>query len=159
VLIGCYRKGEAADAQVYATAVCAVLSRYPEEVVLRVTDPVVGLPGRVNWLPTIAEVRHACEELVLPLREAALREKRQHEAQRLIGSTSNATPEERARATERWERESADMRRIQRKREMTQDEAAAKVEEFRAAPVLERKPLTLSRGLAEKLEAMKASRS
>ena len=61
ILIGCYRKGEADNPEVYTTALAAILEGYPESVVRFVTDPRTGLPGRSNWLPTIAEARGACE--------------------------------------------------------------------------------------------------
>lgn len=41
----------------------AVLSAYPLEVVRDVVDPRCGLPSRVKWLPTIAEIKEECEEL------------------------------------------------------------------------------------------------
>jgi hypothetical protein len=77
ILLGCFRRGEANDPEVYATAVAAVLATYPEAVVKRVTDPVTGLPGRLQWLPTIAEVRGACEAEMRPIREARERERRE----------------------------------------------------------------------------------
>lgn len=40
-----------------------VLSAYPIDVVDRVVDPLTGLPGRMDWLPTVREVRKACEEI------------------------------------------------------------------------------------------------
>lgn len=61
LLVGCYRKGEAADADIYATALTAILCGYSEEVVNRVTDPRTGVPGKIIFFPSIAEVRHECE--------------------------------------------------------------------------------------------------
>jgi hypothetical protein len=54
-------------------ALAAVLSCYPQPVVYRVTDPRSGLPGRSQWLPTVAEVKAACEAEMTPLREAEQR--------------------------------------------------------------------------------------
>lgn len=62
VLIGCYRKDDATDFEVYSAALVAMLSEYPEAVVRYITDPRTGLPSTQKWLPTIFEVRHACEE-------------------------------------------------------------------------------------------------
>jgi len=62
ILIGCYRRDDAADPEVYAGALVAILTGYPEEIVLTVTDPRTGIAGRSQWLPTIAEVRSACEK-------------------------------------------------------------------------------------------------
>ncbi len=38
-----------------------VLAAYPEAVVERVVHPLHGLPGRLNFLPKLAEIREACE--------------------------------------------------------------------------------------------------
>ena len=53
-----------------------VLSDYPEHVVVRVTDPREGVAGRIKWLPSIAEVREACEAEMKPIRDAEARERR-----------------------------------------------------------------------------------
>lgn len=62
ILLGCYRKGEANDPAVYTRAVVSVLSDYPLDVVKCVVDPRNGLPSRQRFLPTITEVKEACEE-------------------------------------------------------------------------------------------------
>ena len=66
MLMGCYRKGDAADPEIYVTAIAAVLERYPARVVEEVSDPRTGIAGRSNWLPTVAEVRTECERLMAP---------------------------------------------------------------------------------------------
>jgi hypothetical protein len=63
-LFGCYRKGDANDPETYALAVAAVLSTYPVEVVREVCDPRTGIPGRLKWLPVVAEVKEACEAVM-----------------------------------------------------------------------------------------------
>jgi hypothetical protein len=63
ILLGCYRKDDAADPETYAGAVAAVLAEYPPDIVQRVTDPRSGLPSKLQWLPSVKEVRDACEEL------------------------------------------------------------------------------------------------
>lgn len=60
LLLGCYRTGDANDPEVYAAAIIAVLSDYSLEVMRLVCDPRCGLPSRVSWLPTVAEVKSAC---------------------------------------------------------------------------------------------------
>jgi hypothetical protein len=62
LLLGSYRKGEADDPDTYVTAIAAVLTLYDPAIVARVTDPRTGIAGRVKWLPTVHEVRAACEE-------------------------------------------------------------------------------------------------
>lgn len=63
-MIGCFRKGDANDPKIWLTAVIGTLVCYPIEVIREVTDPVVGMPSRFKWLPTIAEVREECETIV-----------------------------------------------------------------------------------------------
>lgn len=62
LLLGCYRTGDANDPEVYAAAIVAVLSDYSPEVMTEVCDPRTGLPSRLSWLPTVAEVKTACNE-------------------------------------------------------------------------------------------------
>lgn len=62
MLFGCYRKAEANDPEVLTAAIAAVLSEYPYDVVEYVTDPRTGLPSTSKWLPSVFEVREACEQ-------------------------------------------------------------------------------------------------
>lgn len=83
IMLGCYRKAEAGDPEIYTTAVIAVLMRYPDSVVMAVTEPATGLPSKLKWLPAIAEIREACDEAMEPiLRERQRR--RDLEAQRQL---------------------------------------------------------------------------
>lgn len=66
LLLGCYRVGDANDPEVYTAAVIRVLSDYPEDIVRSVVDPREGLPSKVQWLPTVKEIRAACNEIHLP---------------------------------------------------------------------------------------------
>jgi hypothetical protein len=88
-LFGCYRKGDANDPEVYVGAITLLLSTYPEDIINSVTHPVHGLPSRLKWMPSVAEVREACEEIMGPRRERAayaagvvqqLRERREWDA-------------------------------------------------------------------------------
>jgi hypothetical protein len=67
-MIGCYRKSDAADPHTYAAAVVAVLVRWPPEVIMKVTEPATGIPSKINWLPSIAEITQACEDAYEPIR-------------------------------------------------------------------------------------------
>jgi hypothetical protein len=60
-LFGCYRASEANDPETFITSAVANLASYPECVVERICDPVRGLPAKSKWLPSIAEIRAACE--------------------------------------------------------------------------------------------------
>lgn len=62
IMFGCYRKGEANDPETYTMAVAATLAEYPKEVIEHVTDPRTGLPAKLKFLPSVAEVREACED-------------------------------------------------------------------------------------------------
>lgn len=73
ILLGCYRSGEANDPAVYVSGIAAVLARYPTDLMARVSDPRVGLPSKLKWLPSISEVTVACEELAQEEREARKR--------------------------------------------------------------------------------------
>lgn len=74
LLFGCYRKGDANDPKTYVTAVAAVLAEYPEDTIRFVTDPRTGLPSKVDWMPTVGEVKRACEDHYGPTRRAMERE-------------------------------------------------------------------------------------
>lgn len=60
-MFGCYRRNEANDPETYVVAVTALLASYEDDVILAVTDPVRGLPVQSQFVPTIKEIRDACE--------------------------------------------------------------------------------------------------
>lgn len=70
ILLGCYRKGDCEDPEVYYSAVVAQFMRYPGQSVVAVTDPVAGLPSRQKFLPTVAEVAEALEAVTPRQRHA-----------------------------------------------------------------------------------------
>jgi hypothetical protein len=108
MLFGSYRKGEAADPEVFVSSVAAVLARYPDDIVRAVTDPFNGLPSEGDWLPTIREVREACERRMAPIYREQKRAQIAQEARRMIEAPRD--PEEiRERAVGRWERLRADI--------------------------------------------------
>lgn len=61
MLLGCYRRDEANNPEVYIAAVAAVLSEFQPDVIEYVTDPRTGLPRTSKWPPNPAEVAEACE--------------------------------------------------------------------------------------------------
>jgi len=63
LILGCYRADDVSDPQVYVTAIAAVLSRYPADIGVRLSDPKEGIAGRLKWLPTVSEIKTACDEL------------------------------------------------------------------------------------------------
>jgi hypothetical protein len=68
-LFGCFRRGDANDPEVYVAAISAMLAQYPDWVVTKVTDPMRGIPSEMDFLPTVKEVKEACEKLVAPVRQ------------------------------------------------------------------------------------------
>lgn len=48
-------------------AFVSVLARYPDSVVIAVTEPATGIPSKLKWPPSIAEVVKACDEAMEPI--------------------------------------------------------------------------------------------
>ena len=142
-LLGCYRKGDAEDPEVYTTAVAAVLARYPEDVVKRVTDPRGGLPGTSQWLPTVHEVRAACETEMAPMRAAERRKEERAHTRFICGKDADVSLERRKEL----------VAEIQARFSHFKDNANRRI--FRAPEQLaaeyETKPLTVSFALRELL--------
>jgi hypothetical protein len=66
-MLDCWRTGGANSPETFITAVAAVLSKYPDEVVYAVTDPTAGLPLQLTWMPSVKEVHDACEKQMEPI--------------------------------------------------------------------------------------------
>lgn len=94
VLFGCYRRGDANNPDIYVNAVAAVLGEYPEETIRYVTDPRTGIPSKVNWMPSVGEIRQACEDHYGPTRRSIEREaaERRQLAERKQLSISDGRP-------------------------------------------------------------------
>jgi hypothetical protein len=56
-LIGYYPTIQASEPKIYAAGLVQLFSRYPEHLVAEAIDPVDGLPGECDYLPTIAKVK------------------------------------------------------------------------------------------------------
>ncbi len=97
MLLGCYRTGDANDPEVYVAAVVAVLSDYSLDVVDAVTNARNGIPSKLKWLPTVAEIKTACEDIAGPRRRFAEWEARSRaqieERQRLAAPPGNTEHE------------------------------------------------------------------
>lgn len=85
-MLGCFRRDDALDPETFSAAVAATLAEFPESVVRHVTNPVRGLPGKLKWLPSVAEVREACEAEMAPIRREQERRARYDATQRLIAA-------------------------------------------------------------------------
>lgn len=96
-MFGCYRKQDANDPDIYVAAVASILNEYPPAVIDFVTDPRTGLPNRLKWLPTVAEVREGCDlQLATAKNLIRLRERAEQE-QRTLDSL-HSTPQQKALA-------------------------------------------------------------
>lgn len=62
LLFGCYRMGEANDPETYVAAVTKALALFPQDTIKFVTDPSTGMPSRLKWMPSVAEVIEACND-------------------------------------------------------------------------------------------------
>lgn len=62
MLMGFYPAREVNDPAAFARGMTAMMAAYPLDFVRRVVDPVNGLPSRLKWLPTLADVKAALEQ-------------------------------------------------------------------------------------------------
>jgi hypothetical protein len=62
-----WRTGSANNTDTYLTAVAAILARYPDQVIYSVTSPTDGLPVQLTWMPSLKEVKDACEKEMEPI--------------------------------------------------------------------------------------------
>jgi hypothetical protein len=76
ILFACYRKDEAHDPEMYCAAVAAVLSIYPQWIVILATDPRTGLASTMKFLPTPAEVKEFCDNEAEKVEHDRLRDER-----------------------------------------------------------------------------------
>jgi hypothetical protein len=108
-LLGCYRRGEVSDEEIFTRGVISVLCDFPEAIVRGVTNPARGLPAKLKWLPTLAEVREACEAAHAPELRAAQRERQRAEQQQGRLAAPTVTPDARQKAIAHWEQVKAEM--------------------------------------------------
>lgn len=90
MLFGCYRASEANDPETFIAAAAATLARYPTEIAIAVSDPVSGLPSTNKWLPSIAEVREACEQAMAPRYAEERRQNERAHTERVIARVGKA---------------------------------------------------------------------
>jgi len=75
-IFACYRKDEAHNPEMYAAAVTAVMSDFPREVIDFVIDPRTGILGVSKFMPSVAEIKEACENAHRKMCEDRERERR-----------------------------------------------------------------------------------
>ena len=149
-MLSCYRASEATDPESFIAEATAVLSRYPEAVARRVS---YGLPSESKWLPSIAEIREACDKADAPrLAEERRRAARAHTAA-IFADHPAESPERRkavvaemrARFADLWE----DPRASKPNFRPVEDLAA----EYRARPVTLSPALRKAMGIPDKEDA------
>jgi hypothetical protein len=69
-LMGCYRGRDFVDPETFAIGLAAALSRRHVAVCLIVVDPVSGIPSRLTFPPSLAEVRDALDAAEARIRAA-----------------------------------------------------------------------------------------
>jgi hypothetical protein len=60
-LLGFYRRGEAHDPRAFVSGIAAAFTCYPKAIVRTAVDPRIGIPRRLQWEPSVAEVHAFCE--------------------------------------------------------------------------------------------------
>jgi hypothetical protein len=111
-----------------------------------VTDPNFGIPAKSQWLPTVAEVKAACEGEMRP-RYEQLHKIRQAEEDKRSLPAPESTEEERARAVKRWE-DMRDAGKVNLK--LTEAEMEERIKKELA------RPITLGLELQNKIAALAA---
>jgi len=103
-LMGCFRKVEFEDASRFSVTLASLFGRYPEGIGRKVCDPINGLPGRLRFPPSLAEVRDELELHMAKRRAIAYR------ARWMIEERERRESEE-ARLAERADPEAMERRR------------------------------------------------
>lgn len=79
----------------------AMFCDYPEEMVAHVCNPARGLPSKLTFLPSLAEIKQALEAEMEPVRREWERQWRRLQAKAISrGDQLELTPEERRKAVE-----------------------------------------------------------
>lgn len=97
LLFGYYPRNEANDPEIFITGATAMLASYPEIVVERVCDPIRGLAARNKFLPSIAEIRAACELEMVWCDAVERRERERRHTAEVLAPAPPATDESRRR--------------------------------------------------------------
>jgi hypothetical protein len=54
---------------IFNEAALRIMCNYPVDILKAVSDPAGGLPAKLKWFPTLAELKEACEMLMEPRRQ------------------------------------------------------------------------------------------
>lgn len=80
-LFGSFKRAETHDPDRFITGVTAIFTMYPVDVVTFLCDPTQGLPVMCDWLPTMREIKEACDREVSRIELRKKAEKFQRRAQ------------------------------------------------------------------------------
>jgi hypothetical protein len=58
----CPQKDTIADPETFLAGCIAVMMRFGPRVAMAVADPATGLPSRLKWVPTLADINEACDK-------------------------------------------------------------------------------------------------
>lgn len=78
LLFGSFKKSDADDPETFTAGCLRLFTAYPREVVEHVVDPMTGLAGKEDWVPSLAKVKAALEARASQL--ARQREREDHRA-------------------------------------------------------------------------------
>lgn len=105
-LISFYRKDDVGDPEVFAAGMIAVMSLYPAHVLQEVVSPTVGIPEKLKFLPSIAEVSDACKGVCIRIATEARREE---QMKALPDRAAETTPEQAAKGCAMFKAVSAEI--------------------------------------------------
>jgi hypothetical protein len=83
------------NADCYATQVIALLASYPPEVISRMAEPVNGVVGKLQFLPSVAELKKEADSLMkvakarVEIADAEAAQIAERNDKRLIGKSSD----------------------------------------------------------------------
>jgi hypothetical protein len=96
-LFGFYRASDANDPEVFVAGATATLALYPEAIVMKVCDPIRGLPSTSTFLPALAEIRQACEREMIWHDAVVKRDRERAHTAEILKPASSPTEESRRR--------------------------------------------------------------
>lgn len=73
LFFGSFRKADADDPETFTAGCLRLFTAYPAEAVRHVIDPVTGLPGKSEWLPTMRAIKDALDAWESDQRDSAHR--------------------------------------------------------------------------------------
>jgi hypothetical protein len=83
-LFAFFRSSDANDPATFVAGATAIFAHYPANVVERVCHPMHGAAGSSKWLPSLAELREACEREMKPIRDGERRERERDRTARVL---------------------------------------------------------------------------